>query len=115
MLHKGWFNETLADFLSNNPEHIRFLHMDADLYSSTKFVLTALADRIQPNTVIAFDEYWNYPTWLEHEFKAFQEFVKENNVTYHYLGYTTFPNNNLQVSVMIDTIGQTFEIDAQNP
>jgi hypothetical protein len=115
VLHKGWFNETLADFLSANPEPIRFLHMDADLYSSTSFVLNMLADRIQPKTVIAFDEYWNYPTWLDHEYKASQEFVEKNNVAYHYLGYTTYSGNNLQVSVMIDSIGQTMEcIDQHN-
>jgi hypothetical protein len=32
-----------------------------------------------------FDEYFGYPGWQHHEFKAFQEFVHTNRVTYKYL------------------------------
>ena len=53
-----------------------------------------------PGTVIVFDEYLNYPGWQNHEFKAFQEFVKANNVRYTYLGYAR-----QQVAVRIDAIG----------
>ena len=38
-LHKGWFKDTLPDWKTNNPGPISFLHMDADIYSSTKEVL----------------------------------------------------------------------------
>lgn len=38
-------------------------------------------------TIIAFDEYMNYPGWQDDEFKAFQEYVKEHNVHYEYLAY----------------------------
>ncbi|AIL66191.1 methyltransferase (plasmid) [Rickettsiales bacterium Ac37b] len=108
-LHKGFFNETLPQFLELYKDNVRFLHLDADLYSSTKYVLDKLADRIQPGTVIAFDEYWNYPGWKEHEYKAFQEFVGENYVVYHYIGYAS--ETNLQVSVMIDHIGQPSKLE----
>ena len=50
-------------------------------------VLTILAPRIVPGTVIVFDEYFNYPGWQEHEHKAFQEFVKEFRVDYKFLGF----------------------------
>jgi hypothetical protein len=56
-----------------------------------------LGNRIVPGTVIVFDEYWNYPNWKEHEFKAFQEFVNKVGLEYEYLGHTAFE----QVTVRI--------------
>ena len=86
-LHKGWFDQTLPVFLSSEKGNVSFLHIDSDLYSSAKTILTLLSDRIIPGTIILFDEYFNYPGWKKHEYLAFQEFVKENNVTYSYVAY----------------------------
>lgn len=85
---KGWFEETLPGFLVENPGHVAFLHMDADLYSSTIYVLNQLKDRIQKGTVIVFDEYNFFldPTFAEK--KAFEEFVAENNIKYEIIGQT---------------------------
>ena len=88
-IHKGWFNETLPKFLKNYKETVDFIHFDCDLYSSTKTILDLLGNRITKDTVLIFDEYFNYPTWQQHEFKAFQEFVKKNNVLYEYLAFTS--------------------------
>jgi hypothetical protein len=30
-----------------------------------------------------FDEYWNYPGWQQHEFRAWQE----EKIPYEYIGY----------------------------
>jgi hypothetical protein len=38
--------------------------------------------------VILFDEYYNFPRWQEHEFKAFQEFVAKSGVEYEYIAYS---------------------------
>ena len=87
-LVKGWFNDTLPGFVKevgNKP--IRFLHVDCDLYSSTKTIFDNLADNIVEGTVIVFDEYFNYPGWKNHEFKAFQEFVSSHKVKYEYMAY----------------------------
>lgn len=73
-LIKGWFNQTLPDFLAEHNEKVSLLHVDCDLYSSTKCILDLLADRIGSGTVIVFDEFWNYPGWQDHEAKAFDEF-----------------------------------------
>lgn len=81
----GWFEETLPAFLEKNKENVAFLHIDCDLYSSTKTILDNLSSRIQPGTIILFDEYFNYPNWQEHEYKAFQEFVRDNNIKYEYI------------------------------
>jgi predicted O-methyltransferase YrrM len=84
-LHKGLFAETLPGFLSNQDGPCAFLHIDCDLYSSATVVLDVLAPRIQPGTIILFDEYFNYPSWRDNEHKAFREFVAAHNVTYDYL------------------------------
>ncbi|QND44627.1 class I SAM-dependent methyltransferase (plasmid) [Rhizobium lusitanum] len=82
----GWFDDTLRTFLASHPGNLSFLHVDCDLYSSTRTVLTEARDRIVPGTVILFDEYFNYPDWKRHEYRAFQEFAYENNIKYEYIG-----------------------------
>jgi hypothetical protein len=104
-LHKGWFNESLPVWAKENKGPMAFMHMDADLYSSTKTVLDILADRIVPGTVLQFDEYFNYPGWQEGEFKAFKEFVEKNGVKFEYLGYTS-GDDSQQVAVRIQSVGQ---------
>jgi len=89
IVHKGWFEETLPTFTNKYMEKAAFLHIDSDLYSSAKTILHWLDERIVENTVILFDEYFNFPFWQHHEFKAFQEFVQKNNVRYEYLCYCT--------------------------
>ena len=68
---------------------VAFIHVDCDLYSSTKTIFSLLSDRIVPGTIILFDEYFNYPNWQQHEYKALQEFVDTKNIKYriwHSLG-----------------------------
>lgn len=86
-LHVGLFDQTLPGFVDANPGPVALIHMDCDLYSSTKTVLDALADRIGPGTVILFDEYFNYPNWEQHEFRAWQEFVTARGLSYEYLAF----------------------------
>ena len=88
-LHKGWFADTLPNFVKDHNEKIAFVHVDCDLYSSTKTIFEFLADTIGPGTVILFDEYFNYPGWREHEYKAFQEFVASRSLQYRYVAYNT--------------------------
>lgn len=88
-LHAGWFEETLPPFLAEHKEPVAFLHVDSDLYSSARTVLYGLQERILPGTVILFDEYFNYPNWQQHEFKAFMEFVEEFGISYEYIGYNS--------------------------
>lgn len=84
-LHRGWFEQSLPDFLRAHPGPVRFMNVDCDIYSSTRQVLTLLADRIVRGSVIVFDEYLGYEGWREHEFRAFQEAVIEYGWRYEYL------------------------------
>lgn len=99
-LHVGWFDATLPPFLKVQNGAAALLHCDADLYSSTKTVLDILSDRIRPGCVIVFDEYLNYPSWREHEYKAFQEFIAAGGRKYRYLGFST-----LQGQAAVQIIG----------
>ena len=82
-LHKGWFKDTVPTWKENNKGPVAFLHMDADIYSSTKEVLTLLNDRIVPGTVITFDEFCNFrlsgkmSKWEDQEFLALIEWMDE--------------------------------------
>ena len=98
-LHRGWFEATLPQWLSDNPGPVAFLHIDCDLYASTRTIFELMAERIVPGTIILFDEYFNFPNWEQHEFKAFQEFVTSRNVAYRYLAYAR-----QQVAVRIEKI-----------
>ena len=86
-LIKGYFDVTLPEFIKEHKEKAALIHVDCDLYSSTKTVFELLGDRIVVGTILIFDEYFNYPTWQEHEYKAFQEFVQQKGLSYMYMGY----------------------------
>ena len=75
----GWYNETLPRFLEAHPSgNVTFVHVDCDLYSSTKTVLDQLAPRLQVGTVLVFDELFNYPEYRWHELLALWEFLRDN-------------------------------------
>lgn len=74
---KGWFQDTLPSF--EVPEHdVLVLNMDADLYTSTRFVLDYLKPYIRPGTFVYFDDL----SRPEHEPKAFSEFMKDTGLKF---------------------------------
>ena len=80
-LWKGWFAETIDPWKEKHSGHIQLLHVDGDLYSSAKTVLTKLNDRIVPGTVIIFDEIANWrlagkmSEWCNGEWLALIEWI----------------------------------------
>lgn len=86
-LRQGWFSETLPKFVDLHEEPIAFLHVDCDLYESTAQGLDILAPRMVNGTIILFDEFYNYPNYLQHEYKAFQEFLEKHSFAAEYLSY----------------------------
>ncbi|HDR8993356.1 TPA: class I SAM-dependent methyltransferase [Burkholderia vietnamiensis] len=85
----GLFSDTLPPFLSIHQEPVSFVHIDCDLFSSTKTVLENLAPRLQSGSVIVFDEYFNYPGWQENEHKAFCEYLDATNMKCEYIGFSS--------------------------
>jgi hypothetical protein len=74
---KGWFDQVLPDYVVP-PHDVLVVVMDADLYSSTLYVLRWLRPHIQEGTFIYFDEM----NHVEHEPKAFDEFMKESSLRF---------------------------------
>jgi len=65
------------------------LHIDCDLYSSTK-TINGLNDRIQAGTIIVSDEYFNYPGWKKGEYLALKEFCQKYNFNYECISYCEY-------------------------
>jgi len=86
---KGWFENTIGNYLEI-AKPIALLHVDCDLYSSTKTVLYNLNDFIVPNTIIVFDE-WIFngsgDQHSNHEQKCFYEWVKDFNREYEFVDH----------------------------
>jgi hypothetical protein len=74
---KGWFHEVLPTYSLPLPETL-VINMDADLYSSTIYVLRHLRPHIKPGTFIYFDEF----NHVEHEPRAFDEFMAESGLKF---------------------------------
>ena len=93
--YQGLFQQTLTGFLrSYRSDKRKVIHMDADLYSSTLFVLTSLSPYLRKGDIILFDEF-NVPM---HEFKAFTEWGKSYYINYQLIGAV---NNFYQVAIRI--------------
>lgn len=90
VLHKGWFSDTLPEFLLGNDQKLAFANIDCDLYSSTNDVFNCLSDRVTKGSVLVFDEYLVNENWRDHEFKSFQEFVARTGIDYQYLAFGPF-------------------------
>jgi hypothetical protein len=87
-LIKGWFDETLPNFLDTNlRKPFSLLHIDCDTYEATKTILDIAGDRIVSGTIVIFDEYFGYRGWKCGEFKAWAEFVKSRALKYKYRGF----------------------------
>ena len=98
--YKGYFQQTLFPFLEEynlNNGRQKLIHMDADLYSSTLFVLTSIARYLKPGDIILFDEF-NVPN---HEFAAFTQFANSFYIKYELLGAV---NNYYQIAIKITAL-----------
>jgi hypothetical protein len=56
-LIKGWFNETLPQFIQTHNKKVSFIHIDADLYSSTKCIFDVLKPYIDTDCIL-FSMNW---------------------------------------------------------
>jgi hypothetical protein len=80
---KGWFDETLPQYRIP-PHDILVLYLDADLYSSTIYVLNKLKSSIHPGTYIYFDEFAD----RSNELRAFAEFLNGSGAHFKLLAAT---------------------------
>ena len=87
-LIKGWFDETLPNFVDSSDKSIKIIHIDGDTYEAAKIVLEHTGSKLIRGSIIIFDEYFGYLGWKNGEYKAFQEFISEKKIDYKYLAFT---------------------------
>ena len=85
---KGWFEDTIKEYLKN-ANNISLLHIDCDLYSSTKTIFNNLYPYIKSGTIIVFDEwiYNNNQNCNDHEQKAFYEYVEQHKINFEMIEF----------------------------
>jgi O-methyltransferase len=79
----GLFQDTLPRYIARSDPSRRFVvQLDADLFTSTLFVLASLARNLKSGDILFFDEF-SCPI---DEYRAFEEFVRSFRVKYEVLG-----------------------------
>lgn len=86
ILVNGWFEDSVPKFISIINEPVAFMHIDCDLYSSTKTIFNNFKNRFQPGSIIIFDELIGYDGWEKHEYKAFHELLEDINYKWECVG-----------------------------
>jgi hypothetical protein len=74
----GWFNETLPRFALDYYGPATLVHIDCDIYSSTKCAFDYVWPHLEAGSVVVFDELHSYPGWEQHEAKALSEMMEES-------------------------------------
>jgi len=75
----GLVEKTLPEFISDKKDlKINFVHMDLDIYPSTKFVLSKIKPYLVNNAIIIFDNLYNKIGWGNGEYLALTETFNEN-------------------------------------
>ncbi len=90
---QGRFEQTLAPFLADHAQAATFVHIDCDLYSSTRFVLSTLLEegRLRGGSILLFDELFNYPDWHRNgEYRALVELFPTKTLGYEFIAVAPF-------------------------
>lgn len=93
----GLFQDTLYEFLDKHPPaNSRIvLHLDADLYSSTLFVLATMDRFLRPGTILIFDEFNS----LNHEYQAWYDYRR--SFGHQWKGLGQVGDDALQAAIMM--------------
>lgn len=78
---KGWFQDSVYEALTKSDfDKICIFHLDADLFSSTLYVLFQIHPKLKTGDILIFDEFSS----IEHEFKALEIFKKCIHDKWHF-------------------------------
>ena len=70
---KGWFQDTLPSFLSQFYTGKQIIvHCDADVYTSTLYVLCQLDSLMRPGAIVIFDDFSS----MLHDFRAWEDYTR---------------------------------------
>lgn len=100
-LHVGWFEDTLPPFFSTRQQPVRLLHVDCDLFSSTRTVLSAAAEALVPGSVLVFDDFVGFPGSQAHEFRAWHEFSEASGLRWTVLASSLLGR---EVAIRVDAV-----------
>jgi hypothetical protein len=87
----GFVEDTYEKFLARPgiaQQRVAVLHIDTDTFSPAKVVLTLSRPRFEVGTVILFDEFYGYPGWKQHEYRALMETAAEFGFEYEFIGFS---------------------------
>ena len=93
ILYTGEFADVLPRVVPTVHPAIALLHVDCDLYESTKDVLNGVVPALQDGTIILFDDWFHYRGNPNRgEARAFREFIAEHPEweAVHWTSYSTF-------------------------
>lgn len=74
----GRFEDTLPDIDFTEMWPVSLVHIDCDLYSSTRTVLEHIGPVLKPGVIVVFDEWHGYPGAEAHEQRAWREYATAN-------------------------------------
>jgi O-methyltransferase len=95
LFFKGLFQDSLPEFLKTfTNDKRKIIHLDADLYSSTLYVLTMLHPYLRKDDVLIFDEL----AVPQSEFLAFSNFVQAYRFEYEVIAAA---NNYMFVAMLV--------------
>ena len=87
-MHVGLFADTLPEYRKASRKAPALVHIDCDLYESTRDVLAGIGSLIGPGCILAFDELYNYPGYESHEYRALIEWLDQTGLQVRVLGRT---------------------------
>lgn len=69
----GRIEDTLPVFLEKKRQAIALVHIDCPYYEINVFILDRLLPFMPDRSIVVFDEYYGYPSYEDHEFRAWTE------------------------------------------
>lgn len=102
-MHVGRFHESLQLWRDVHGIAPALVHIDCDLYESTRQALQGLNGLIRPGCILAFDELYNYKGFENHEYRALTEFSQAAGAQLQVLGRT-------QARQVVMRVAMTWEV-----
>lgn len=93
----GLFDKSFDPWIKALGENLQItlVHVDCDIYSSAKYVLTSIAPFLKSGSFIVFDELLNYKGFEEHEWRALYECSVEDKLfEFEWFAHQVFQEHN---------------------
>jgi hypothetical protein len=88
-LQIGRIEETLPNFLKKERKPVSLLHIDCPYYEINMFILEHILPFMPSQSIIVFDEFYGYPSFEMHEYKAWSETCNRFNLEILAIAYSS--------------------------